>query len=257
MRIVTWNCNSLNARAELVGEFLDAERPDVLALQELKLETGRVPSALFTDRGYHVAAHGQRAWNGVLLASRTPLTDVVCGLPDAEQGQSRVIAATTAGVRLVNVYAPQGQAVDSDKFPYKLAFYDALTTWLAARLADPGPLILLGDLNIAPAARDLWDPEGLAGVPSFHPLEHARLARLTDLGLSDLVAPRVPPGTYSFWDYRGAAFRMNQGLRIDHLYGNAAAADRVCEAHIGRDWRRKRGERTPSDHAPVGVTLAP
>lgn len=257
MNIVTWNCNSLNARADLVAEFLDAERPDVLALQELKLETERVPVAMFKDRGYHVAVHGQRAWNGVLIASRAPLEDVVCGLPEAEQEQSRVIAATTAGVRLVNVYAPQGQAVESDKFTYKLAFCDALSTWLEARLADPSPLILLGDLNIAPEARDLWDPERLAAVPSFHPLERKRLARLTALGLSDLVGPRVPPGTYSFWDYRGAAFRMNQGLRIDHLFGNAAAAARASAARIGRDWRKKRGDLTPSDHAPVTVTLAP
>jgi exodeoxyribonuclease-3 len=262
MRIVTWNCNSLNARGALVSDFLAAESPDVLVLQELKLETERVPVARFTDLGYHVAVHGQRAWNGVLIASRTPLSDVMTGLPAAEQGQSRVLAATTAGVRFVNVYAPQGQSVDSEKFAYKLDFYDALIAWLEEEMrAAPGStapaLVLLGDLNIAPGPGDLWDPEGWAEVPSHHPLERQRFARLTALGLADLVAPRVPPGTFTFWDYRGAAFRMNQGLRIDHILGTAPVAQRVLSAEVGRGWRKKRGELTPSDHAPVTVTLGP
>jgi exodeoxyribonuclease-3 len=257
VRIVTWNCNSLNARGQLVSDFLAAEAPDVLVLQELKLETERVPVSRFADLGYHVAVHGQRAWNGVLIASRAPLGDVMTGLPAAEQGQSRVIAATTGGLRFVNVYAPQGQSADSEKFAYKLDFYDALIAWLEGQLTDPTPLVLLGDLNIAPGPGDLWDPVGWAEVPSHHPLERQRFARLQALGLVDLVASRVPPATYTFWDYRGAAFRMNQGLRIDHILGNAAVASRVVSAEVGRAWRKKRGELTPSDHAPVTVTLAP
>lgn len=255
MKIVTWNCNSLGARRSFVETYLDLERPDVLALQELKLETDKVPVDLFASRGYHVAVHGQKSWNGVLIASREPLRDVQIGLPSAEQGQSRVIAATTAGVRLVNLYCPQGQKADSDKFQYKLAFYDALIAWLAEILADPSPLIVLGDLNIAREAEDLWDPSRFEGVPSFHPLEIQRFERLERLGLRDLVKPYLEPGAFSFWDYRGAAFRFNQGMRIDYLLGNATAAERVRGGWIARDWRKKRDGLTPSDHAPVGVEL--
>ena len=257
MDIVTWNCNSLTARRVFVEAFLDAERPDVLVLQELKLETDKVPRELFTARGYDVAIHGQKSWNGVLIASRRGLADVAMGLPAADEGQSRFIAATIEGVRVINVYCPQGQSADSEKFQYKLAFYDALIARVEAELQAGGPFVLLGDLNIAPEATDLWDPAAFAGVPSFHPLEHQRFERLRRLGLADLVKPHITPNTYSFWDYRGAAFRFNQGMRIDHILGNDAVAARVEKAWIGRDWRKKRDDLTPSDHAPVGVRLRP
>lgn len=228
----------------------------MLVLQELKLETHRVPTEIFTDRGYAVAVHGQKSWNGVLIASRLPLDDVQLGLPEAEQGQSRVIAASVAGIRIVNVYCPQGQSVDSDKFEYKLAFYDSLITSVGQTLENGEPFILLGDLNIAPEASDLWDASLFEGVPTFHPLELQRLARLFGLGLSDLVKPHIAKDTFSFWDYRGASFRFNQGMRIDHIFGNAPVAARVKTAWVARDWRKKRGDLTPSDHAPVGVEIA-
>ena len=255
MKIVTWNVNSLKARAERVARYLDLARPDVLCLQELKLEADKVPRELFEARGYHLAIHGQRQWNGVLVASRTPLTDIERGLPEADEGQARLVAATTAGLRLVNVYAPQGQAVDSDKFPYKLRFFAALRAWLDAHRRPDEPLVLLGDLNIAPGPEDVWSVEEVAGTPSYHPLEHERWAQLMAFGLTDVVRPHAPAGTFSFWDYRGAAFRMNLGMRIDHVLATAPVAARVRTAWVDRDERKKVGELKPSDHAPVGIEL--
>ncbi len=257
MRIVTWNVNSLKARAELVGRFLDEERPDLLAIQELKLPDERVPLHLFTDRGYHVAVHGQPRWNGVLLAARSPLADVHRGLPEADEGQARLIAARVDGLDVVNLYCPQGQSADAPAFAYKLRFYDALLAWLPRRRRPDHPLVVLGDLNIAPRPEDIWDPVAMAGVPSFHPEEHQRFRALLDLGLEDVVAPHVPPHTYTFWDYRAASFRFNRGMRIDHILAEPPVARRVARAWVGRDWRKKRDGLTPSDHAPVFAELAP
>ena len=138
MRIVTWNVNSLNAREDFVRLFLDEESPDVLCLQELKLEASKVPAELFEERGYHLAIHGQKSWNGVLIASKAPLADIDRGLPEVDEGQARAIAATTFETRLLNLYCPTGQSADSPRFPYKLAFFDGLKRWLDAR-AKPTP----------------------------------------------------------------------------------------------------------------------
>lgn len=255
MRIVTWNINSLNARKDLAALFLDEEKPDVLGLQELKLETDKVPRELFESRGYQVAIHGQKSWNGVLIASREPLADVEVGL-EGDAGESRFIAATIGGVRFVNLYCPQGQSVDSDKFPYKLAFYDALIHRLATAHAGHGELVVMGDLNVAPEPDDVWDVSKFEGIPSYHPLEHQRWKRLLEVGLVDVVKPRVPSGTFSFWDYRGGDFRFNHGMRIDHVLATPGVAARVASAAVLREWRKKKGELTPSDHAPVVVELA-
>ena len=257
MRIVTWNVNSLNAREDFVRLYLDAESPDVLCLQELKLEAKKAPVEMFEERGYELAIHGQKSWNGVLIASKTPLEDVSRGLADIDEGQARAIAATTAGIRLLNLYCPQGQSADSPKFPYKLAFFDGLLAWLAAR-ADPGePLIVLGDLNVAPRPEDVWSVEALAGIPSYHPEEHARWAKLEAFGLHDAVAPRVPPGTFTYWDYRGGAFHRKMGMRIDHILVTEPLLPRITAASVERDWRKKHDGLTPSDHAPVTLELEP
>lgn len=260
MLIVTWNVNSLAARADFVALFLDEVRPDVLCIQELKLETEKVPRDLFASRGYETAIFGQKSWNGVLIASKAPLSDVVTGLAPADRGESRLIAATTAGpgglpVRLVNVYCPQGQSVDSDKFPYKLGFYDGLDAWLRASHRPDEPLVLLGDLNVAPDEDDIWDPVRMRSEPSFHPEEHKRFARLLGFGLMDAVKPHLPPKSYSYWDYRAGAFHKGWGMRIDHILVTAPIAAQVDKAWIARDWRKKKGDLTPSDHAPVGLVL--
>ncbi len=258
MKVVTWNVNSLNARREFVELYLDAEDPDVLCIQELKLDTDRVPTEIFEDRGYHVAVHGQPKWNGVLIASKTPLEDVHTGLPNGDEGQSRLVAATTGGIRFVNLYCPQGGSADSEKFPYKLGFYDALIDWVAANHAPTDPLVVLGDLNVAPNPDDVWDLAHFENTPSYHPLEHERWAKLTEWGLTDVVYPRLPEKPkerFSFWDYRGMSFRFNKGMRIDHILATAPLLDRIEGARVVRDWRKKKEGMTASDHAPVEATI--
>ncbi|MEM7584988.1 MAG: exodeoxyribonuclease III [Acidobacteriota bacterium] len=253
MRIVTWNVNSLKAREDFVGHYLDEEAPDVLCLQELKMETEKVPTELFESRGYYLAIHGQKSWNGVLIAAKSPLTDVHRGLP-ADEGQARAIAASVDGIRLVNLYCPQGQAADSPKFTYKLAFYDSLCEWLGGSdLSEPW--VVLGDLNVAPRPEDVWSVEEMAGIPSYHPEEHERWARLLELGLHDEVAPRVAPGTFTYWDYRFGAFHRNIGMRIDHILLSEPLRSRVASAFVGREWRKKKHGLTASDHAPVHLDL--
>lgn len=260
MKIITWNVNSLNARRQLVSMFLDEVQPDVICLQELKLPDERVPTEVFTERGYHVAVHGQPRWNGVLIASKQPLEDVLCGLPEGDEGQSRFIAARVGGVRIINLYCPQGQAADSPKFVYKLSFFDALIQWLQDNEDASSELIVTGDINIAPEARDIYSPELFAGVPSFHPEEHRRWAQMVSWGLQDAMRDRVKPGTYTFWDYRGGAFYRNKGMRIDHFLVTEAIERRVVSTMVHRNWRKKRtnadGESlTASDHAPVELVL--
>lgn len=259
MRIVTWNVNSLAARRELVELYLDAEAPDVLCVQELKLESDAVPREIFESRGYEVAIHGQPKWNGVMIASRSPLSDVHRGLPGGDAGESRLIAATIGGVRIANLYCPQGQAVDSPKFPYKLAFYDALIEWIAANHSPNDPLVVTGDLNVAPEPDDVWDVADFVDTPSYHPLEHERWRRLMAWGLTDVVKPRLPDNPkerFSFWDYRSLCFPKNRGMRIDHVLVTAPLVPRVTGAGIQRAWRKKRDGLSPSDHAPVYVDLA-
>ncbi len=255
MRIVTWNVNSLKARHDYVAEYLDAERPDVLCLQELKLQDEHVPTELFTSRGYDLAIHGQRQWNGVLIASLTPLSDVHTGLPAGDDGAARLIAATTAGIRLVNLYCPQGQAADSPKFPYKLGFFDALIEWLPANIPPETAGLILGDLNVAPNPDDVYSLDAFKGVPTYHPEEHARWDRLLELGFADVSKPWLAPGTYSFWDYRGGAFRRDQGMRIDHHLATASLASRVRGSRVLRQWRKNLEDLRASDHAPVEITL--
>lgn len=251
MKVVTWNVNSLNARADFVQRYLDAERPDVLAMQELKLPDERVPREIFESRGYHLVIHGQKQYNGVAIASLAPITASGQGLPDGDENQSRLCWADIDGVRFINLYCPQGASADSDKFAYKLRFYDALLAWIG-RNSTPATVVL-GDLNIAPEPRDIWDPVLMDGVPSFHPEEHVRWRALVGLGFEDVVRDRVPPRTFSFWDYRGVAFRNNDGMRIDHVLMTPTVAARVRGAGIARAWRKKVDGLAASDHAPVWV----
>ncbi len=260
MRIFTWNVNSIIARQPLLERLLDAERPDVIGLQELKTTDDRVPMQVFESRGYHVLCHGQRQYNGVLLASRTPLLTTGVGLAVGDEDQARLCHATittAAGdsFHVVNLYCPQGATADSEKFAYKLRFYDALLDWLGP--LPKARMIVLGDLNIAPEPRDIWDPVAMAAVPSFHPLEHQRWRALCGLGLSDAVASRVAPGTYSFWDYRSLAFPRNEGMRIDHILVGDGVRGAVRGAGILRSFRKKIDGMSASDHAPVWIEIDP
>jgi len=252
MRIVTWNINSLKAREEHVCAFLDEVCPSVLCMQELKLEDAQIDLDLFRSRGYHVSTWGQRTYNGVAIASRSPLEDVVIGVPEIEEDQRRVIVATIDGLRIVNLYCPQGQREDSPKFAYKLRFYDRLIEWVAANFKPTDPLIVTGDLNIAPRSCDIFDPFEFANVPSFHPLEHERWEKLLAWGLRDATEEWVEEGAFTFWDYRQRAFELNNGMRIDHFLVTDPVMARVQGARIHVEQRRK--ERA-SDHAPVELVL--
>jgi exodeoxyribonuclease-3 len=177
MLIATWNVNSIKARHEHLGAWLDRRRPDVVCLQELKSVEAKLPVELFTSRGYQLEALGQPTYNGVAIASLRPITDVERGLPEGDEGQARVISGVVDGVRVVCAYCPQGSDVESPKFAYKLRFFDALIPHIAARLAN-GPLILAGDINIAPLPDDVWDDVEMKDQVSYHPLEHERFRAL-------------------------------------------------------------------------------
>ena len=257
MQIMTWNVNSLKAREDFVFEYLDEAQPDVVCMQELKLETDAVPRELFEQRGYEVAIHGQRQWNGVLIASKKPIKNVTTGLPDGDEGQSRLIACEIANLKLVNLYCPQGQREDSPKFQYKLKFYQALRQWISDTYKPSDNLLIVGDLNIAPLKTDVWDVGAFKDVPTYHPLEHEEWKQLVAFGLEDIVLPYIEPGQFTFWDYRGSRFRLNQGMRIDHALATKSVATWSTDAAIDREARKKRNDNAPSDHAPVTVTLDP
>ena len=253
MRIATWNVNSLSVRLPQVLDWLQAQSADVLALQETKLTDERFPHAELLAAGYHSVCFGQPAYNGVALLSRVPATEVQRGIPGFDDPQARVIAATFGEVRVVGAYFPNGQAPDSDKFAYKMRWLEALQTWLATELEHHANVALVGDFNIAPEDRDVYDPVAWAGQIHCTPEERAHFASLLGLGLFDAFrAFDQAPRSWSWWDYRNLAFRKNQGLRIDHilLSQSLSAALRHCVI----DKVPRKNER-PSDHAPVVADL--
>ena len=251
MKLVTWNVNSLKARAEHVAAYLDRVSPTVLCLQELKQEDAAFDRSIFLSRGYHLEVYGQKAYNGVAIASKHPMRDVTRGLFPAEDGQSRSIAATIADLRIVNLYCPQGRAVDHAYYQYKLSFYDALIAWVREGWSDA--LLVTGDLNIALEDQDLWDPEFWRGRCTATDEERKRFRALLDLGLVDAVKPYLAEGAFSFWDYQRRSFDLGHGLRIDHWLVTEALQKLVQGATIAIDERER--ER-PSDHAPVELDLA-
>ena len=251
MKLVTWNINSLKARGAHLAAFLDRVSPSVICLQELKQATEDVDRSIFTDRGYHVAVHGQKTYNGVAIASKFPLSDVQFGHEGIEQGQARYIAATVADLRIVNLYCPQGRAVDHEYFQYKLAFYDALIAHLAEVRTEA--TLVTGDLNIAALQDDVWDAAYWAGKCSFTDEEHARWARLLELGFVDAVKPYLDEKAFTFWDYRARAFELGHGMRIDHWLVSPAMNALVQGATVHRE---EREQEKASDHAPVALDLA-
>jgi exodeoxyribonuclease III len=255
MKIATWNVNSIRARAERAGAWLDRMRPDVVCLQETKVQDDVFPREIFESRGYALEVFGQKTYNGVAIASLLPLTDVSRGLPgEGDDAQKRLIEATVDGVRVVNIYVPNGSEPDCDKFLFKMDWLRRLSAHLADR-HDPerDEVLLLGDFNIAPEDRDVYDPEAFRGKLLFHPDEHARLRELLEWGMVDVFRRHhEQAGLYSWWDYRAARFKRGQGLRIDLLLTTAPLAARCVASEIDRDERK--GEK-PSDHAPVIVDV--
>lgn len=255
MKIAAWNVNSLKVRLPQLLDWLAATQPDVVCLQETKLEDHNFPRAEIEDAGYHAVFSGQKTYNGVALLSRVPASDVVYGNPRYADEQKRLVAATIAGVRVISAYVPNGQSVGSDKYAYKLAWLDALAGWLADELAAHAQLAIAGDFNIAPEDRDVHDPAAWAGLVLCSDPERAAFRRLLELGLHDSFrCLEQPEKTYSWWDYRMAAFRRNLGLRIDHVLLSDPLAAACTAAGVDRDMRAR--ER-PSDHAPVFAQFEP
>jgi exodeoxyribonuclease III len=249
MKIATWNVNSLRVRLPHLKDWLAANPVDVIALQETKLPDADFPRAEIEVLGLCPVFSGQRTYNGVAIVATQAPTDVVAGIPGFEDEQRRVLAATVAGVRIVDVYVPNGQTVGSDKYEYKLRWLEALRVYLAAELARHPSLVALGDFNVAPEDRDVHDPAAWEGSVHVSAPERAALAALTAVGLRDCFRLfEQPEKQYSWWDYRMVAFRRNAGLRIDLILASTTLSGKCVACHIDKAPRRL--ER-PSDHAPV------
>jgi exodeoxyribonuclease-3 len=267
VRIATWNVNSLKARLEKVTWWLARARPDVLLMQETKLSDADAPTAAFRGAGYELAHHGEGRWNGVAIASRCGIGEVVTNFgqalrpaktpdtgDDEPLAEARMIAARCGGVRVVSVYAPNGRVVDSPFYVAKLAWFDRLARWLAEAAAPADPLVLGGDLNVAPADADVWDARACHGGTHVSPAERAAFATLCRWGLVDAYRlHHVEAGRYTWWDYRAGNFHKNFGMRIDHLLVTPPVAERTRWAEIDREARK--GKPLPSDHAPLVIDL--
>lgn len=259
MRLVTWNVNSIRQRLPRLLALLERHQPDVVCLQETKVEDDAFPLMEIDAAGYEAATLGQRAYNGVALLSKVGLDDVKLGfegnpIPD----QSRVVSALADGTRVVCVYAVNGKAIDDPAYEAKLGWYDALIAWLGSAFDTAAPMVVAGDFNIAPDDRDVWDADLWRAQNLASDAERARLQALLDLGFTDLgrAAAGDVPGPFTFWDYTAGAFHKGWGLRIDLALGTAPVAERLEAVMVERDERKPTfGEGKPSDHAPVVVDL--
>ena len=256
MRIATWNVNSLRQRLPRLLPWLDERRPDVVCLQETKVADAAFAELLgdeLVTRGYEVAAHGEATWNGVAILSRVGLDDVVRGLegaPGFPNPEARAVSATCAGIRVTSVYVPNGRTPGSEHYEYKLEWLGSLRDAVAA---GPEAAVVCGDMNIAPADADVFDPEAYIGQTHVTPPERAALAELQALGLHDVVRDRWPgERVFTYWDYRAGMFHQDLGMRIDLVLASGVVADRVRAAWVDRQARKGSG---PSDHAPVIVDL--
>ncbi len=256
MRVATWNINGLRARWEFLLHWLAARQPDVVALQELKLEDEQFPHAELEAAGYRAAVFGQKAWNGVAVLAREPVEVVQRGLSGQEELGARLLTARVEELSFTSIYVPNGKQVGHEDFPKKLEWLRALAGHLAASGGE-GAVLVGGDFNLCPGPLDTWDEEGHCGRIFHTREERERFERLLEsAGLIDLYRQRHPEGrAYSWWDYRAGAFHKNQGLRIDLLLGSAAVAARLREVEIDREYRKKKDGLIPSDHAPVMAEL--
>ncbi len=275
MRIATWNVNSLKARMDRVEEWLAGKSPDVLLMQETKLADEAAPSMPFGMAGYELLHHGEGRWNGVAIASRVGISDVVANFGDgpvrrspgpesivealeAEASETsideaRMVSAVCGGIRVVSIYAPNGRALDTPFYRAKLAWFERLARWLRETQDPAQALVIGGDFNVAPEDADVYDMADYGGATHVSTPERAAVAALRDWGLVDAYRLHHPePGKFSWWDYRAGNFHKGLGMRIDHLYVSRSVADRCTAAEIDRDARKGK---LPSDHAPVYIDL--
>ena len=253
MKLATWNVNSIKVRLPQLLAWLGRERPDVACLQETKTEDANFPTEDLREAGYHSLFAGQRAYNGVAILARVPAGEAVVSIPGFADEQKRVLAAAVQGIRVVCVYVPNGESVASDKYRYKLSWLAALHAWLEQEIKACPRLALLGDYNVAPEDRDVYDPRLWEGKVLFSEPERAAFQRLLSLGLKDSFRLfEQPERLFSWWDYRMNAFKRNQGLRIDHILLSQELAARARASWIDKSMR---GLERPSDHAPMVTEL--
>lgn len=264
MKIATFNVNSINARLPRILDWVDEAKPDVAVFQEIKCIDEKFPAVEFEDRGYNVAVHGQKTYNGVAMISKYPLEDILYGLPgDDDDEQARYIEALicpedTAPVRIGGLYLPNGNPAPGPKYDYKLGWMKRLQARAENLLDLEESFVLAGDYNIIPQDEDCHDPEGWAGDALFRPESHAAFRSLLHLGLTDALRQIDPTGIrYTFWDYQRGAWEKDHGIRIDHHLLSPQAADRLTDAGVDRKVRSPKSERTekPSDHVPVWIEL--
>jgi exodeoxyribonuclease III len=254
LTLATWNVNSLRLRLPQIERWLAGEEVGVLAVQETKVEDAKFPAAELEKLGLQAVFHGQKSYNGVALLARAPATDVLAGIPGYADAQARVLAATVAGVRIIDVYVPNGQAPGSEKYAYKLEWLAELARYLREALGRHERLVLLGDFNIAPTDADVHDPAAWLGSVHVSEPERAALGVLLELGLIDVFRRFAQPEkSYSWWDYRAGAFRRDHGLRIDLILASRALAERCSTCRIERG---PRAYEQPSDHTPVLASFA-
>jgi exodeoxyribonuclease-3 len=267
VRIATWNVNSLKARLDKVVWWLERAKPDVLLMQETKLADAEVPVEVFDHAGYALAHHGEGRWNGVAIASRCGIEDVVTNFDeplrpaktpdvgdDEPLAEARMISAVCGGIRLVCLYAPNGRIVGSQFYVAKLAWFARLARWLSEAVDPAEPLVLGGDFNVAPEDIDVWDPRACHGGTHVSGPEREVFAALIRWGLLDAYRLHHPePGRYTWWDYRAGNFHKNFGMRIDHLLVSAPLRKRTVWAEIDREARK--GKPLPSDHAPLVIDI--
>ncbi len=254
MKTATWNINSIRMRVPRLVAWLEKCNPDVVCLQETKVVDEEFPYEPIRALGYECFVHGQKSYNGVAILSRTPASDLLTSLPgDDSDAQSRLLSALVRGVRLINIYAPNGSEVGSDKYAYKLDWYRRLRSYLDSSLKAADEVLICGDFNVAPEDRDVWDPEQWRGKVLFSEPEKLAFRNLIDWGLQDtLRIHRQEGGLYTWWDYRAGAFHRGWGVRIDHILVSAPLARRCVAVEIDRNERK--GDK-PSDHAPVIATF--
>ena len=257
MRIATWNVNSVNARLPTILAWMEAAQPDVACFQEIKCVDEKFPREAFESLGYNVETHGQKSYNGVALLSKRPLSDIRRGLPgDETDEQARYIEAVVDAplpVRVASIYLPNGNPVGTDKFPYKLAWFERLNAHARSLLAYEEPLVLCGDYNVIPEPHDVRNPEAWLGDALFQPESRRAFRALKNLGLADAsVLGKQPPGSFTFWDYQAGAWPRDLGIRIDFALLSPQAADRFRAIETHRD---ARDMEKPSDHVPLVVDL--
>jgi exodeoxyribonuclease-3 len=256
LQIVTWNINGLRARMDYIKLWIAERQPDVVGLQELKMEDAKFPHEEFEALGYHCVTHGQKSWNGVAILSRLPIEHIESGLPGQEDFGARLIRAKVgeglSAIDFTTLYCPNGKNTDHHDYARKLAWFDALREWSSGFVEPDTSAVLCGDFNVVPTGLDTWDEESFVGSVFHTDEERARIAGILDVGLKDLYREREPETqAFSWWDYRGGSFHRKHGLRIDFLLGTKAIVERLRSVEIDRDFRKKKDGLTPSDHAPV------